>query len=104
MGSPDDRVAIYTVVPRMSAVAELGFDTLIELGVLVKAGDVPPDRLDPWHTVTLTESAWRMAHPVFCDLECEFQDIAVGWEEPPDVEGVYRWGPNIDEDWERVEV
>lgn len=64
---------------------------------------IPEDRKHPWHVVYLdNDSGWRMAHPIFCDLnDCEFDRIARTWSAPPDLPGEYHWS-NPADDPERV--
>lgn len=72
----------------MSTVTQLAYeiDLLCEF-----VQSIPPDRLVPWHTVTLGRT-WHMAHPVTCDLAaCPFDAAARGWVAPPGADGVYRW-------------
>jgi hypothetical protein len=62
--------------------------------------DIPNDRLNPWHTVTIYETHWHMAHPITCDLtSCEFEAEAKNWDGPFDALGVYRWD---DDGWDRI--
>jgi hypothetical protein len=53
------------------------------------------DRLNAWHTVTIYETHWHMAHPITCDLAtCVFDAEASSWQSPLDLPGgpgVYRW-------------
>lgn len=59
---------------------------------LALVASIPADRRQPWHTVTLKEESWHIAHPITCDLAtCRFDAIAQEWDEPPADIGVYRW-------------
>lgn len=68
---------------------------------------IPADRLNKWHTVTVSADGWHMAHPIFCDLtECPFDGLAQDeWTAPPTAAGVWRWHDFDDEpwDWEQVQ-
>lgn len=57
-----------------------------------RSWDVPNNRLEPWHVVTIKLAGWRLTHPITCLLdECEFNAIAERWIEPPARVGTYRW-------------
>ncbi len=64
---------------------------------------IPPDRLNPWHTVTVKADGWHMAHPIDCVLaECAFDGLAQAeWVEAPTAPGVWQWHEFEDEpgDW-----
>jgi hypothetical protein len=57
--------------------------------------DIPTDRLKTWHTLTIYETHWYMAHPITCDLAtCGRDAEASSWQSPLDTPlgpGVYRW-------------
>ncbi len=63
---------------------------------------IPADRMDRWHTVTISVDGWHMAHPIFCDLaECPFDGLAQAeWVDPPTAAGVWKWHNFDDEPWE----
>lgn len=64
-----------------------------DLSVLLDFFDaIPADRLNPWHTVTLDDIGWHLAHPITCDLSaCPFDAEARAWPSAPADHGVYRW-------------
>ncbi len=56
--------------------------------------NVPLDRLERHHTITIKPDGWRMAHNIECDLvRCPFDEsiAAWDWKESPGSIGVYRW-------------
>lgn len=60
--------------------------------VLALSEPVPPDRLNPWHTLTVAEISWHLAHPITCDLAaCPFDAVARQWPGPPLPAGTYQW-------------
>ncbi len=81
--------------------AEYALDEIERLEAIVDR--IPPDRLNPWHTVTVKADGWHMAHPIDCVLaECAFDGLAQAeWAIPPTAVGVWQWHEFEDEpgDW-----
>lgn len=68
--------------------------------VLDLVESIPPDRLNPWHTLTIKPASWHLSHPITCDLiTCPFDAIAERWPDPPAAPGVYHWH-HADDPWE----
>lgn len=54
--------------------------------------EVPNDRLNPWHTVWLSETDYKLAHPLDCDLiECKCDRMLRESPGPPAEPGIYQW-------------
>ena len=66
---------------------------------------IPTDRLNPWHTVTINDDGWHMAHPIDCQLDgCLFDDEAQRWTYQPAPNGKYRWQQYDDDPMVWVEI
>lgn len=54
--------------------------------------EIQQDRLNPWHTLILTEGDAKTAHPLDCDLNrCRYWAVAQSWHEAPALPGIYKW-------------